>query len=431
MRNFCRSCTQSRPQLLSSPLVFRSSPYLFFKARYLSSTQNNALSRFDGAPILKYVRQKVEERSKLLSLISDDFSNAEDVSLAKRIKDLEPLETAWKEWSNTRKSLQETLPLLDDADPAMRALAVEEHASLLETLTNLLDSTFPTLLVPASDTAHLSALVELKAGVGGSEASLFLAELVRMYTRAANTLGWRATTMSSNMLEGGNGMKDAILEVKGDKAYDALRWESGIHRVQRVPATEANGRVHTSTVAIVVLPLSEENDSHAGKDELFSPDEIKIEVMRARGAGGQHVNKTESAVRLTHLPTGITVSMQDERSQHQNRRRAFQVLRARLMDRKLSREVMERRAVRRNLVRSADRSEKIRTYNYAQASLPPMLIFYSVIAHTKLQDRVTDHRLGLSLMNLMSVMEGDGLQEILQALEERYRNESLEEVLTQ
>jgi len=303
------------------------------------------------------------------------------------------------------------MPLLSDSDPAMRSLAVEEHASLTETLSRLLENTFPTLLVPASRTAHLSALLELKTGVGGSEASLFLADLVRMYTRVANTLGWKAVIMSSNVLDGG-GMKDAILEIKGDKAYDALRWESGVHRVQRVPATEANGRVHTSTVAVVVLPLSEEADLQPGKDDLFSPDEIRIEVMRSRGAGGQHVNKTESAVRLTHIPTGITVSMQDERSQHQNRRRAFQVLRARLMDRKLNQEVVERRAVRRNLVRSADRSEKIRTYNFAQ-------------------DRVTDHRIGLSLMNLMSVMEGDGLQEILDALQDRHRHECLEEILVE
>jgi len=291
----------------------------------------------------------------------------------------------------------------------MRALAAEEHTSLSQTLSSLLETTFPALLVPPSTTSHLAALLEIKSGVGGSEASLFCADLVQMYMGIADVMGWKAALLASNQTENG-GMKDAIVEVKGEGVYDALRWESGVHRVQRVPATEASGRVHTSTVAIVVLPLEEESASAGEKDDVLSMDDVRIEVMRSRGAGGQHVNKTESAVRLTHVPTGITVSMQDERSQHQNRRRAIQVLRARLMDRKFSQEVVERRAVRRNLVRSADRSEKIRTYNFAQ-------------------DRVTDHRLGMSVKNLASVMEGEGLQDILKALERRHEQDLLQDVL--
>ncbi|PCH41948.1 bacterial peptide chain release factor 1 [Wolfiporia cocos MD-104 SS10] len=343
--------------------------------------------------------------------LSPDFSRPEDISIARRIHELEPLDAAWQEWSRTRQSLHDTLPLLQDADPTMRTLAEEEHGALSGTLARLVGHTFPALLVPPSTTAHLSALVELKVGVGGSEAALFLADLMRMYTRAASVMGWRATVVTGGELDTG-GLKDAMIEIKGGQAYDLLRWESGVHRVQRVPATEANGRVHTSTVAVVVLPLTEETDQQSKEEELFTLDEVRIDVMRARGAGGQHVNKTESAVRLTHIPTGITVSMQDERSQHQNRRRAFQVLRARLMDRKISQEIVERKTVRKNLVPSRDRSEKIRTYNYAQ-------------------DRVTDHRIGLSVMNLMSVMEGEGLQDILKALEERHHSESLEEVLVQ
>ncbi|KAH9949753.1 hypothetical protein B0H21DRAFT_688002, partial [Amylocystis lapponica] len=339
------------------------------------------------------------------------FSLAEDVTKVRRIKELEALEAAWNEWSHTRQSLQETSALLNDQDPAMRALAVEEHAALTQTLSALLETTFPALLVPPSPTAHLSALLELKTGVGGSEASLFCGDVIRMYLRIAALMGWKAAVLANNATENG-GVKDAIVEVKGEGVYDLLRWESGVHRVQRVPATEASGRVHTSTVAVVVLPLSEEVDSAPEKDDLLSMDDVKIEVMRSRGAGGQHVNKTESAVRLTHLPSGITVSMQDERSQHQNRRRAIQVLRARLMDRKLSQEVVDRRAVRRNLVRSADRSEKIRTYNFAQ-------------------DRVTDHRLGFSIMNLASVMEGEGLHDILKALERKHHDELLQDVLSE
>jgi len=277
---------------------------------------------------------------------------------------------------------------------------------LLSKLSSIAEQRFPALLVPPSETAHLSAMIEIKAGVGGSEAALFVGDMVKMYTLLSQHLGWKAVTGASNVTENG-GLKEAMLEVRGEKAYDTLRWESGVHRVQRVPATEGSGRVHTSTVAVLVLPLEEDNGQEV-KDDLFTMDEVRIEVMRSRGAGGQHVNKTESAVRLTHIPTGITVSMQDERSQHQNRRRAFQVLRARLMDRKMIKEIVDRRDMRRNLVKSADRSEKVRTYNYTQ-------------------DRVTDHRLGMSLMNLDSVMEGESLQEFLVELARKHQEDLLEE----
>jgi len=298
-------------------------------------------------------------------------------------------------------------PLLNDPDPAMKALASEEASELDQKLSNILKETFPSLLVPPSTTANLSALVELKSGVGGTESSLFLATLLRMYMRFSQSNSWQATVVADNENEGG-GIKDAIVEIKGVGAYDALRWESGVHRVQRVPATESGGRVHTSTVAVIVLPLIEEKD--AQKEELYSMDDIKLEVMRARGAGGQHVNKTESAVRLTHIPTGITVSMQDERSQHQNRRRAFQVLSARLMDQKITREIAQRRATKNNLIKSADRSEKIRTYNYAQ-------------------ERVTDHRIGFSVMNLTSVLEGDALQEFTDRLRQDFEETAMEDML--
>ncbi|RDX53099.1 peptide chain release factor 1 [Lentinus brumalis] len=367
--------------------------------------------KVEDAPIIQYVKRRVEERRRLQSEVSDDALSDEDIQKVRKIRELEPLQDAWTEWKHAKQSLEETLPLLSDSDPTMRSMAEEEYASLSESMNRMVEETFPSLLVPTSDTAHLSAIIELRAGVGGSESALFTADLVRMYTRAAQAQGWTVTMLASNTLETG-GMRDAIMEIKGKGVYDALRWESGVHRVQRVPATEASGRVHTSTVSAMVLPLIEEKASNSADEELFTMDEVKIEVMRSRGAGGQHVNKTESAVRLTHIPTGITVSMQDERSQHQNRRRAFQVLRGRLMDRKLNQEMIDRRDLRRNLVRSADRSEKIRTYNYAQ-------------------DRVTDHRLGMSVKNLNSVMEGDGLQEFLKALQQRYHDDLLEDVLSE
>ncbi|KAF9235869.1 hypothetical protein BU15DRAFT_50858 [Melanogaster broomeanus] len=338
------------------------------------------------------------------------MSSPEDIARARQSKELEPLHEAWASWMKTRESLLDTLPLLKDPDPAMRSLAEDEYTTLTDSLSTYLSTTFPSLLVPPSPTKSFSALLELKAGVGGSEATLFLTDLLRVYIRYANSRGWRADVIQSTEVIGG-GMRDAIVEIKGEAAYDALRWETGVHRVQRVPATESSGRVHTSTVAIIVLPLTEEAEP-SGDDNLFKMEDVRIEVMRARGAGGQHVNKTESAVRLTHIPTGVTVSMQDERSQHQNKRRAFQVLRARLMDMKITTDIAKRRATRQNLVRTADRSEKIRTYNYAQ-------------------DRVTDHRIGLSLMNLQSFMEGDGVQDFLDANKRNWEEEMMEEAVSE
>ncbi|KAF9076235.1 hypothetical protein BDP27DRAFT_1314102 [Rhodocollybia butyracea] len=336
------------------------------------------------------------------------MASPEDIDILRQLKESEPLQETWDDWTSTLKVLDDMKPLLSDPDPAMKALALEETTELDQKLSAMLKQTFPSLLIPPSTTEKLSALVELKSGVGGTESSLFLETMLRMYMRFSQNNSWKAAIVANNENEGG-GVKDAIVEIKGPGAYDALRWESGVHRVQRVPATESAGRVHTSTVAVIVLPVIEEQDVQ--KEELFSMDDIKLEVMRARGAGGQHVNKTESAVRLTHIPTGISVSMQDERSQHQNKRRAFQVLSARLMDRKITREIAERRATKNSLIKSADRSEKIRTYNYAQ-------------------ERVTDHRIGLSIMNLASVIEGDGLQDFADALKQDFEASTMEDMLT-
>jgi len=319
------------------------------------------------------------------------------------------LRTALERFRTLKATYEDTIQLFDSPD--FLDLAAVETVDLLKDLRSLLKHDLPNAILPPSETERLSALVELKAGVGGSESSLFVAELLRMYGRFSRLNDWEPTVLSSSESDGG-GFKDAILEVKGIGAYDALRWESGVHRVQRVPATEASGRVHTSTVAAVVLPLSEESQSNGtGTDDLVKLEDVRVEVMRARGAGGQHVNKTESAIRLTHLPTGITVSMQDERSQHQNRRRAFQILRARLMDLKLTRDQAERRATRKTLVRTADRGEKIRTYNYPQ-------------------NRVTDHRLGKgSMVSCEAIMEGGGLRMLADELKDKHLSDALQEVL--
>ncbi|KAJ3559941.1 hypothetical protein NM688_g26 [Phlebia brevispora] len=402
--------------MLRIALSLRPAPLLHFRLAAYSALKYaqrrhvhdiTAVTALEESPIIQAVKKRMQQRVEVQSHISENMNTPEDKANLKKLAETESLSQAWEQWKNTRQLLQETVPLLEDSDSTMRSLASDEYGELLGKLTGMAETDFPALLVPPSETAHLSAMIEIKAGVGGSEAMLFAADVMRMYMRLASSMGWRATIIANNETENG-GSKDAMVEVKGDQAYDMLRWESGVHRVQRVPATEANGRVHTSTIAVLVLPLAEDNGESESESQLFTMDEIKLEVMRSRGAGGQHVNKTESAVRVTHLPTGISVSMQDERSQHQNRRRAFQVLQARLMDRKLTQEAIERRSVRRNLVRSADRSEKIRTYNYAQ-------------------DRVTDHRLGLSLMNLASVMEGDGLREFIDELAKKHQADLLEE----
>ncbi|GAB1522820.1 Peptide chain release factor 1, mitochondrial [Rhizoctonia solani] len=338
------------------------------------------------------------------------MSMKDQISRSRLIKELEPLDRTWSEWLSVREDFLQSESLLSDSDPELRALAVDEQAESLGKLRSLASETFPSLLVRASSTSAYGAAIELKSGVGGSESALFLGDLARMYSRFAATHKYSCEWINKNEMEGARGgIKDAILEIKGEGSYDALRWESGVHRVQRVPATETQGRVHTSTVAVVVLPVIE-GVSETEADDIVDPKDVRTDVMRSRGAGGQHVNRTESAVRLTHEPTGITVSMQDSRSQHQNRAKAWMILRARLLDRKLQAEMEARRAVRRDLVKGADRSEKVRTYNYAQ-------------------DRVTDHRVGLTIKNLEAVMEGDALEEIIQALQKDHEATMMEELL--
>ncbi|TRM57374.1 peptide chain release factor 1 [Schizophyllum amplum] len=327
-----------------------------------------------------------------------------------------PLAAAWDRYQSARDAALQTADLLHDSDPDMAAMARDELPALLATLDDLATNELPRLLIPPSDTAALGALLELKPGVGGAEGALFCADLERMYMRLATTHGWQAAHVHRSETESG-GIREALLEIRPGKrrktdddnlgVYDALRHESGAHRVQRVPATESGGRVHTSTASVLVLPLVEEGEE-APSTPLYNLADVRVEVMRARGAGGQHVNKTESAVRLTHVPTGIVVAMQDERSQHVNRRRAFQVLASRLLARRLAEETAARRARRNSVVGGVERSDKIRTYNWPQS-------------------RITDHRIGRSV-NLEGVMEGDGLWTLICALQEDYEARLLEEM---
>jgi peptide chain release factor 1 len=279
------------------------------------------------------------------------------------------------------------------ADPAteseIKAMAEEERAELKETLERL-DHDLRIALLPRDAADDSSAIVEIRAGTGGDEAALFAADLLEMYQRYCGLQGWRTEVMDRTESDLG-GIKDATLEVNGRGAYAKLKFESGVHRVQRVPATENQGRIHTSAATVAVLPEAEDVDIQINEKDL------RIDVYRAQGAGGQHVNKTESAVRITHLPTGIAVAQQTEKSQHKNKAHAMKLLKAKLFDIERQRVEGARAAERKSMVGSGDRSERIRTYNFPQG-------------------RVTDHRINLTLYNLARIVSGDELGEIVDAL---------------
>ncbi|HEX2095682.1 MAG TPA: peptide chain release factor 1, partial [Longimicrobiaceae bacterium] len=289
-----------------------------------------------------------------------------------------------------RKELDDAHTLLEDAgdDAELRAMAEAEAESLARESEEL-EERLKLLLIPRDPLDDRDAVVEIRAGTGGDEAALFAGDLLRMYQRYADARGWRVELIS--LSEGTvGGVKEAVFVARGPNAYGDLRYESGVHRVQRVPATEAQGRIHTSAATVAVLPEAEEVDIQ------IDPAEIKVDVYRASGAGGQHVNKTESAVRITHLPTGLVVTCQDEKSQHKNRDRAMAVLRSRLLDLRVAEQEAERARDRRLQVGTGDRSAKIRTYNFPQS-------------------RVTDHRIGYTTHALQQVLDGD-LDEMIERL---------------
>jgi len=283
----------------------------------------------------------------------------------------------------------ETMASDPSSDAEMRALADEEHRAARARLPQL-ERALNLMLLPKDAADEKNAILEVRAGTGGEEAALFAADLFRMYQRYAANRGWRIEVME--VAETGlGGLKEAVAEISGRGAFARLKFESGVHRVQRVPTTEAGGRIHTSAATVAVLPEAEEVDIQIDDKDL------RVDVFRAQGAGGQHVNKTESAVRITHLPTGLAVVMQDEKSQHKNRARAMKILRARLYEQQRAALAAERAATRKSQVGSGDRSERIRTYNFPQG-------------------RVTDHRIGLTLHKLDRVLEGEALDEIVDAL---------------
>lgn len=317
-------------------------------------------------------------------------SNPLEVSrLAKRYAELGHVVSKYREYKEVVSKLRQAREILEsESDEEMRQLAHEELRALEPRLEEL-EAQIKLLLLPKDPNDNRNVIVEIRAGAGGEEASLFAAVLFRMYMRYAERKGW-ATEMLSSSETGLGGFKEVIFRIDGEGAYSLLKYESGVHRVQRVPVTEASGRIHTSTATVAVLPEAEEVDVH------IDPDDLKIDTFRASGAGGQYVNMTDSAVRITHLPTGIVVTCQDERSQLKNRVKAMQLLRAKLYEMEMRKQEEELAAERKGQIGTAERSERIRTYNYPQ-------------------NRVTDHRIGLTLYKLDQILDGD-LDELIEAL---------------
>jgi peptide chain release factor 1 len=317
--------------------------------------------------------------------------------------DLEELVQAYRQAQKVQKQLTETRAMLDESmDEEMLALVEDEIASLEQQEVDLTDR-LQLLLLPKDPNDEKNVIVEIRAGTGGDEAGLFAADLYRMYVRYAEMQGWKAHLLSSHAT-GIGGFKEVIFEVQGRGAYSHLKYESGVHRVQRVPETESSGRIHTSTATVAVLPEMEEVEVQV------DPQDIRVDVYRSQGAGGQSVNTTDSAVRITHAPTGMVVACQDERSQLQNKLRAMAILRSRLYEMEQQRLIEEQGATRRSQVGTGERSEKIRTYNFPQ-------------------NRITDHRIGLTSHRLESVLEGD-LNEFIQALVEADQAAKLKEMAT-
>ncbi len=353
---------------------------------------------YNGAvmlPKLEGIVGRYDELNRLLMEVGDDYVRAAE--LGKERSDLETLVAKTQEYRQALTSLEEARSLVDGDDEEMRQLAEDEISELVPQVERL-ENEIKSMLLPKDPRDDRNVIVEIRAGTGGDEAAIFAADLYRMYNLYAERNNWSVELLSASEI-GIGGFKEVIFMVKGRKAYSRLKYESGVHRVQRVPVTEAQGRIHTSTATVAVL-------AEVDEVEVAIPEsDIRIDVYKSAGAGGQNVQKNSTAIRLTHLPTGMVVACQDERSQLQNRLRALSILRARLYEIEQEKRQSELDETRRSQVGSGERSEKIRTYNYPQS-------------------RVTDHRINLSSYNLPAVMGGD-IQQFIDELSTRDETDRL------
>jgi len=343
--------------------------------------------------------ERYDELHKLLSdpvVINDQKRFRE---LGRELSALEPIVKSYERYKKMQSDFRGAREMLESVqDPEMKALAQEEYDSL-EGKIDITEEELKLLLVPQDPNDTKNFIMEIRAGTGGEEAALFASDLYRMYTRYAERMGWKSELMDWNDT-GMGGFKEVVFGVTGENAYGMMKFESGVHRVQRVPETEAQGRVHTSAASVVVLPEVEDVEIE------INPVDLQIDTFRAGGKGGQNVNKVETAVRITHQPSGIVVACQQERSQFQNRERAMKMLRAKLYEAKIQEQAASAKAQRRSMIKSGDRSDKIRTYNFPQ-------------------NRVTDHRIGLTLYHLDRIIDGD-LDEMIERLRVADRTEKLQ-----
>lgn len=343
--------------------------------------------------------ERYDELHKLLSdpvVINDQKRFRE---LGRELSALEPIVKSYERYKKMQSDFRGAREMLESVqDPEMKALAQEEYDSL-EGKIDTTEEELKLLLVPQDPNDTKNFIMEIRAGTGGEEAALFASDLYRMYTRYAERMGWKSELMDWNDT-GMGGFKEVVFGVTGENAYGMMKFESGVHRVQRVPETEAQGRVHTSAASVVVLPEVEDVEIE------INPVDLQIDTFRAGGKGGQNVNKVETAVRITHQPSGIVVACQQERSQFQNRERAMKMLRAKLYEAKIQEQAASAKAQRRSMIKSGDRSDKIRTYNFPQ-------------------NRVTDHRIGLTLYHLDRIIDGD-LDEMIERLRVADRTEKLQ-----
>ncbi len=347
---------------------------------------------------LQSLVERHEEVSALLSE-SDVISKQNQFrDLSKEYAQLEPVVNVFKRYQSCLQNIEGAKELLNEADSDMQSLAKQELSDAEEQLQEL-EETLQLLLLPRDPNDDSNIFLEIRAGAGGDEAAIFAGDLYRMYTRYAESKGWQVEMISASYGEHG-GYKEIITRVIGQGAFSLFKFESGVHRVQRVPATEAQGRIHTSTCTVAVLPEVDEIE-----EVDINPADLRIDTFRASGAGGQHVQKTDSAIRITHIPTGTVVECQDERSQHKNRARAMSLLQSRLLAAERNKQQQEQAETRRNLVGTGDRSERIRTYNFPQG-------------------RLTDHRINLTLYQLPDIMEG-ALSPVIDALVHEYQADLL------